>query len=179
MPAIRYVVMIGVVIAAIGCAGLSVDADYDPTVDFTKLKTYDWSATKTDPSIDEFVEKRVRSAVDSQLQAKGYVLSSENPDFLVSMALATRTTTAGSVGVGASVGIPIGMGSVSVGGGKSAPRVKKEGTLVLDFVDPASRSAIWKGTAEAAIRDSVPPEEQQKRINRVVSEVLAQFPPKK
>jgi hypothetical protein len=37
---------------------------------------------------------------------------------------------------------------------------------------------MWKGSATAAIKD-VSPEEQQTRINRVVADVLAEFPPKR
>ncbi|MFZ5876588.1 MAG: DUF4136 domain-containing protein [Nitrospirota bacterium] len=180
MRAIYGLLTGGVLLVLAGCAGLSVDTDYDPAVDFTTLKTYDWAPTQADASIDELVEKRVRNAVNTQLQAKGYVLSSDAPDFLVSMALATRTSTAGSVGIGASVGIPIGHGgTVSVGGGKSKPREKTEGTLILDFVNPTSRSLMWKGTAEAGVNGASSPEQQQSRINRVVSELLAEFPPKK
>jgi hypothetical protein len=168
----------GMLLALVGCAGLAVDTDYDPAVDFTKLKTYDWAAPQADGTTDELAEKRLRLAVDNELRAKGYVLASDAPDFLVSTVVTTQTTTAGSVGVGASVGIPVGRGSVSVGGGKSKPRVKTEGTLVLDFVDAKSRSLIWKGTATAALKD-VSPEEQQARINRVVADVLAEFPPKR
>jgi hypothetical protein len=163
-------------IALIGCGHLVVDSDYDPAFDFSKLKTYEWAPPA--PGLDELVEKRVRTAVNSELQAKGYVLSADAPDFVISMLVTTATTTAGSVGVGASVGIPVGRGTISVGGGKSEPRVKEEGTLVLDFLDTPSRSAIWKGTASAAIKGSSSPEEQQKRITQVVAELLAKFPPK-
>lgn len=179
MRAKRSVLGVGLFLALIGCAGLTVDTDYDAGFDFTRLKTFDWAAPGPDAAVDELVEKRLRSAVNNELQSRGYRLSSEAPDFLVSMLVTTQTSTAGSVGVGASVGIPIGRGVVSVGGGKSEPRVKKEGTLVLDFVDANSRSLIWKGTASAALKGSLSPEEQQARITHVVAEMLSQFPPKR
>jgi hypothetical protein len=47
----------------------------------------------------------------------------------------------------------------------------------LDFQDARSRSLIWKGTASAAIKGSSSPEDQQARITRVVTEILAEFPP--
>jgi hypothetical protein len=179
MNAKQRVLTVAVVLALVGCGGLKVDTDYDPSADFTKLKTYDWSAPQPNTGTDELAEKRLRNAVNSELQAKGYVLASEAPDFIVSLAVTTQTTTAGSIGVGASVGIPVGHGTVSLGGGKSKPRVKEEGTLVLDFLDPKSRSLMWKGTASAALKGASSPEEQQTRITRVVKEVLAEFPPKR
>ena len=167
-----------VCIALIGCARLVVDADYDTAFDFSKLKTFDWAPPPSDRPIDELVEKRLRAAVNSELEAKGYMLSADAPDFVISMLVTTETSTAGSVGVGASVGIPIGRGTVSVGGGKSEPRVKQEGTLVLDFLDASSRSVVWKGTATAALKEPSSPEEQQARITKVVKELLVKFPPK-
>jgi len=178
MRAKQRVLFVGVLLAMIGCARLMVDTDYDAAFDFTKLKTFDWSAPQPDEAIDDLVEKRVRNAVTSELQAKGFVPSSEAPDFLIAMHVTTKTSTAGSVGVGLSVGIPIGRGVVSVGGGKSEPRVKKEGTLVLDFLDAKSRSRIWEGRAVGALNGSSP-EEQQARITHAVAEVFAEFPPKR
>jgi hypothetical protein len=179
MRAMQWVLMASVLAALVGCAGLDVDTDYDPSVDFTKLKTYDWAPSQPDGTTDELADKRLRVAVDNELGKRGYVLASDAPDFLVSAVVTTQTTTAGSVGVGASVGIPVGHGgTVSLGGGKSKPRMKTEGTLVLDFLDAKSRSLMWKGSATAAIKD-VSPEEQQTRISRVVADVLAEFPPKR
>jgi hypothetical protein len=155
-----------------------VDSDYDASFDFSQLKTFDWAPPPANYTIDDLVEKRLRNAVNGELQAKGYALSTDAPDFLISMLVTTETTTAGSVGVGASVGIPVGRGTISVGGGKSEPRVKQEGTLVLDFLDGKSRSVIWKGSATAALKESSSPEAQQDRIKRAVAELLAKFPPK-
>ena len=86
----------------------------------------------------------------------------------------------GSTGVGVSFGIPVGRaGTVSVGGGKSKPVETKEGTLVLQFVDAKSKALFWKATASGAVEPGFSPEEQQKRINDVIAQMLAQFPPKK
>ncbi len=179
MSAKPNVLLVGALLVMIGCAGLKVDTDYDAAFDFTTLKTFDWAAPPPDEAVDELVEKRVKSAVTGELQAKGFVPSSEAPDFLIAMHVTTKTSTAGSVGVGLSVGIPIGRGVVSVGGGKSEPRVKKEGTLVLDVLDGKARSRIWEGTAVGALNGSLLPEEQQARITHAVAEMLAEFPPKR
>jgi hypothetical protein len=83
------------------------------------------------------------------------------------------------VGVGASISVPVGShGSMSVGGGRSKPRVKQEGTLYLNFIDPGSNALIWQGSATAEIREKSSPEEQQQRINQIVAEILKNFPPK-
>jgi hypothetical protein len=70
-------------------------------------------------------------------------------------------------------------GTINVGGGKSKPREKTEGTLVLDFLDAKTQSLVWRATASAAVEPKGTPEEQQMRINKVIAEMLVQFPPKK
>jgi len=162
-----------------GCATpLVVDYDYDTAYDFTKLKTYDWIPSPPGSQIENMTEKRLTQAVNTQLQAKGYSQSSESPDFLISLQGIKKTVESGSTAVGASVGIPVGRaGTISVGGGKSKPRVKQEGTLTMDFLDRTTNTVIWQGTATAAIQPKSTPEEQQQRINQVIAELLIKFPP--
>ena len=51
--------------------------------------------------------------------------------------------------------------------------------LVLHFLDAKTKSLFWQATASGAIEPGLSPEEQQKRINDVIAQMLAQFPPKK
>jgi uncharacterized protein DUF4136 len=168
-------------VAMVGCAAPpKMDFDYDTGADFSALKTYDWMPATGNAASDELLVKRIRSAVDSQLQAKGHAPAADNPDFLIAMQLSGKTAYGGSTGVGMSVGIPVGKaGRISVGGGKSKPIETKEGTVVLDFLDAKTKSLVWRGTASGAVRPAASPEEQQQRINEVIAELLARFPPKK
>lgn len=167
--------------ALVGCATpLAMNVDYDKGANFAALKTYNWMPPTGNAAANDLLVKRTKSAVDSQLQAKGRAMSADNPDFLIAMELSGKTTYGGSVGAGVSVGIPVGRaGSISVGGGRSTPREKREGTLVLEFVDPKTKSLLWKGTASGAVNPGATPEQQQQRINEVVGKMLAEFPPKK
>ena len=173
---------VAVLIAVIGCSSipLTVNYDYDTAADFTAMKTFGWMPPAGNAVGDDLLVKRIRSSVNSQLQAKGRTEVPENPDFLIAMQLSGKTTYGGSKAVGASVGIPVGRaGTISVGGGKSKPTEKTEGTLVLDFVDAKTQSLVWRGTATAAVQPKTSPEEQQERINKVIAEMLSHFPPKK
>jgi hypothetical protein len=167
------------IVALFGCAPLAVDYDYDTTFDFAKLKTYDWAPSPPGSDKEELTAKRFEQAVNSQLQAKGYTRMAGSPDFLITMEGVRKTVTGGSVGVGASISVPVGShGSMSLGGGRSKPRVKQEGTLYLNFVNPGTNALIWQGSATAEIREKISPEEQQQLINQVVAEILKNFPPK-
>jgi len=163
---------------AAGCAGsLEVDYDYDPGADFSRLRTFGWLPRNPESGAQQLRVKRIQSAVNSQLQAKG-LKPADNPDFLIGMQVSGRTTESGSVGVGASVGIPVGRGTVSVGGGRRKPIEKTEGTLILDFVSPADKSLLWHGSATGTVHPDATPEEQEQRINQAVGEMLQNFPPR-
>lgn len=163
---------------AAGCAtSLEVDYDYDPGADFSKLRTFGWLPRNPDPPAQQLRVKRIQSAVNSQLQAKG-LKPADTPDFLIGMQVSGRTTESGSVGVGASVGIPVGRGTISVGGGRRKPIEKTEGTLILDFVSPTDRSLLWHGSATGTVHPDATPEEQEQRINQAVAEMLQNFPPR-
>jgi len=172
-------VAFGLSLAGCATAPMDIDFDYDTGTDFAALKTFSWMPATGNAAADELLVKRIRGSVDRGLNAKGRV-PSENPDFLIAMQLSGKTAYGGSVGVGMSVGIPVGRaGRVSVGGGKSKPIEKKEGTVVLDFLDAKTKSLVWRATASGAVEAKPTPEEQQQRIDEVVAEMLERFPPKK
>lgn len=162
---------------AAGCAPVTVDHDYDPSYDFTGLRTYGWLPGQEGDALTGLTEKRIMHALNEQLRAKGYALSPDAPDFLISLQGTVRTSSAGRIGTGMSVGIPVGRSFLSIGGGKSRERVKQEGTLIIDFLDGNTRQLIWKATAAGAIRQKAAPEEQQQRANEVIAELLKRFPP--
>jgi hypothetical protein len=161
-------------------ASLAVTSDYDTAANFDALQSFDWMPATGNAAGDELLIKRIRNTVDVQLQAKGRKIAAENPDFLIGMELSGKTITGGTTGVGVSVGIPVGrMGRVSVGGGKSKTSEKKEGTLVMDFVDAKTKSLLWRATVTEAVDPSASPEQKQKKIDEVIAAMLANFPPKK
>jgi hypothetical protein len=166
--------------AVTGYAAPAVTSDYDTAANFEALQTFDWMPATGNAAGDELLIKRIRNTVDTQLQAKGRNKAADNPDFLIGMELSGKTISGGSTGVGMSIGIPVGRrGTVSVGGGKSKAREKTEGTLVMDFVDAKTKSLIWRSTATDAVEPSASAEEKQKKIDEVISAMLANFPPKK
>jgi len=164
-----------------GCATpTTVSCDYDTAADFAALKTFAWMPATGNAAGDELLVKKIRNTLDAQLQAKGRAADQATPDFLIAMQLSGKSTYGGSTSVGVSVGIPVGRaGRVSVGGAKSVPNERKEGTLVVDFVEPKTRSLLWRATASGAVDPAATPEQQQQRIQEVVAEMLGYFPPGK
>jgi len=75
--------MLGLALVSATASAQDVTYDYDKATDFTKLKTYAWiSGTNLR---DECNHKRIVTAIDAQLTAKGLtqVASGANPDVLV------------------------------------------------------------------------------------------------
>jgi hypothetical protein len=54
----------------------------------------------------------------------------------------------------------------------------KEGTLLIDIVDVASKQVVWQASALAEVQEGLTPTERDKRINSIVRAMLSHFPPK-
>src|SRR5688572_20495616 len=70
-----------------GCSSeIRVSSDYDPDYDLKKYRTFGWLKTtnielQQNPLYyNELNDKRIKSAVQEQLEQKGYTLSGANPD---------------------------------------------------------------------------------------------------
>jgi len=179
-PAFALVVALAVAVASLACSTFQTTDDYDPAVDFSRLRSYAWqphSLELSDPMIDtDLLRVRVQRAVDSELERKGLVPAAEGaaPDVLVDYHVSTRervdlVTFPATWGYGP--GWYYGIGT------EVQSREYTQGTLVIDFVDGATKLLVWRGTASAEITRSRTPEERAKRIDEAVREILAPYPP--
>lgn len=150
-----------------GCAGISIETDFDRTVDFTALKTYRWIEHQRDDEDnqlmrDPLIRSHVRSAVDSALAAKGYRrLEAGRPDFLVAYYFTARNR----VDVTYGYWYPY-----------SDAYYYKEGTLVIDVVDPEKKQLTWRGWATGIMHGR---QYAYDEIHDSVNGMLERFPPKK
>ena len=162
----------------VSCASIyGVQHDYDKQVDFANLKTYDWMQVPEKAGIDSLSVQRVKKAVNAELQAKGLMKTSDNPDFLIAEHLGKKDkvqVTDWGYGYGPQVGY---WGGYWGPGGVSTYEYE-EGSLILDFVDAKSKKMIWRGAAKAEVQNIDTPDKSEKLINEVVQEILKNFPPK-
>src|ERR1051325_2234527 len=92
------VVAIMLTAAAGGAPAQSVQTDYDRAFDFSKLKSFAFARQERGPN-DPLVanplnDRRIRTALDSQLVAHGYTRDSTGAsDFLIAYHAATRART--------------------------------------------------------------------------------------
>ena len=177
MKTIRTFIVLFFIGFTVSCASTyGVQHDYDKQVDFSNLKTYDWMPIPEKASMDSLSIQRVKNAVNAELKAKGLIMTSNNPDFLI----AEHHESKDKVQVhswGYDYG-PYGRyRGGSWGSGGISTYEYQEGSLILDFVDAKSKKLIWRGSAKAEIDDANTPEKREKLINEAVKEILKKYPP--
>jgi hypothetical protein len=143
--------------------------DYNHSSNFSKIKTYSWSAIHTTNSI---WDARVKEAVDKQLAAKGW----------------TELPAGGDVALVAIEKISVhqqhdtaydGFGGRRLGGmGDSTLSVDnyKVGTLIVSMFDDHSRQLIWKGTSSRDLTGN--PEKNTSKLDSDIQKMFKNFPPK-
>ncbi len=156
----------------VSCSSVyDVGYDYDKQTNFAGLKTYDWLPVPKEVKVDTLVQGRIKNAVNSELEAKGLKMTSDEPDFLIAMHAGTEKKVGYSPD-------SRGYGYGRHWHGHRYHRYEyEEGTLVLDFVDPASKELIWRGTAKVFVDSKMAPEKIDKLVNEAVQKTLKNFPP--
>jgi len=145
--------------------------DYDKQTNFAGLKTYDWLPVPREVKVDTLVQDRIKNAVNSELEARGLRMTSDEPDFSIAMHAGTEEKVGYSQDAWG-----YGYGSYW-GGGRYRKYEYEEGTLVLDFVDTASKKLIWRGAAKVFVDSKMTPEKIDKLVNEAVQKILKNFPP--
>jgi hypothetical protein len=167
--------------AFIACSGVRVATDYDPSADFSNVRSYAWfdeqSGVQGDrPDVESLLDRRVRGAVDAELQRKGLArVDKSAAKMLVSYHLGVeKKLDVDTINTGYGYGRYGRYGGIST---ETTVREYQEGTLLIDMIDPASKQLVWRGSGQARIREYSSPEDREKRINEAVKQILEEFPP--
>ncbi|HZE98826.1 MAG TPA: DUF4136 domain-containing protein [Planctomycetota bacterium] len=174
----RAILVLALLVSA-GCGGprLTVDSDYEPSTDFSKFKTWSWMAgmKPSEKDIDSITQKRIREAIEAELPKRGIPKVDDGGDLSATYQISIQRKIETS---SASVGVGYGWGPAHIGVSKSPTRTYDEGTLVLDLVDPKTKTLIWRGTAKGTVSPDTSPEERQEHIREAVAYLLEDYPPK-
>ena len=159
----RHVLLLLLVVFVTSCAGGRA-IEYEKRQDFSKYKTYAWHTSERERVADEdtpsfFYDKiKLRAEVAQKLQAKGFVEHTPDPDLLIVVeALVSRLTP-------------------TVNHHKDKA-IKREGSLVLNFVDAQTREVIWKTWAVGVIYEPDNRKDEPAQTLADILEALNQFPP--
>ncbi|MEO2167080.1 MAG: DUF4136 domain-containing protein [bacterium] len=189
------------VLAVSACSAQRAVVDFDPNENYAALKTWAWlpRAGKSVEDIknpNDLIKRRIESSIREDLTAKGYAKGYEkDADFFVAYDTViekkadVRTTGGGYVGGygypygGYGYGRYAGYGYSRYGGyGVSIPpstvvRNYKEGTLIIDLLDPRDKELFWRGHASTKLSKHPTPQDTTAKIRETVTEILKQFPP--
>lgn len=158
------------------CATVQVNYDYDKETDFTNYSTYNHYPDMV-TGLGELDTGRLLDALDSVMQARGYLLS-EEPDFFINIQSNTfRMPRSSSVGVGVGgTGGNVG-GGVSIGLPLGQRTLEKE--IVFDLVDSQKDALFWQAVSNSNFNENATPLEKEKKLREIVSKVFSKFPPSK
>jgi hypothetical protein len=178
----------------VGCGGPTIDTDRDSTIPIPQSPTYAWAGQQdvqgqTDPTVNNsIIHQRIRTAVDAQMQQKGYKETStpESADFFIRYYLGLKkstsyvtTTTGTTVGgyYGGWAGWGYGWGYAPVGVGATytttTPVENREAGFLMQLVEVKSGKVAWQGL----FRNDAPAKSPtQDRINEGAEELLKTLP---
>ena len=170
---------------AMGCAGPSVQYDYEARTAFSQYQTYAWQMAASGAvrgraaEFDNAIEiGRVKRAVEAEMGIKGFRLQPDagKPDFLVRYHPVGDPSRSRPL----HVGIAFGMGPMAVGMATPMEPSGREAvaSIVLEVEDFNSQRVVWKATAEDALQGGDDPAEADSGVKDAVHAMLKSFPPK-
>lgn len=164
-----------------GCSSVEINHDYDRNVDFSRFKSFAWiQEPVTDVSGDarsarqrnSLLDKRIRGAVNDELERKGLAVDTDAPDLFV----AYHTGVQDKVDV-TDWGYSYRDYYWGAGGRDIDVYQYQEGTLIIDLIDANSKDLVWRGSAKGTLDENPSPEQQEQKIRDVVQQILDDYPP--
>ena len=163
-------VLIVILLAAHGAFAQKVTVEFDQAANFSKYKTFairDGQLNSRNAALNsELVKKQIEADIERHLTAKGLTRVSGPSDLNVRYTFGSARKTelesypAGWYGLGTRVvRVPY-----------------AEGTLVIDFRDPTTRSLVWRAIANEDKSDAV---KVEGKLDDMVKKSLDKYPPKR
>jgi hypothetical protein len=160
------------------CSTLSVTTDYDPAVDFSKLKTFRFE--RVTEIRNPLAYDRIVRAVTAELAAKGLAQAGAEADLVVAVhGRVDNETQIRTDSFGYGWGRWGYWGPYGYGGGSATTTVSRVpvGTLVVDLVDAKAKQLVWQAVAKDTLKPGASPDERDYRVGRAMKKVFAGFPP--
>jgi hypothetical protein len=164
------------------CSPVRVSQDYVQTADFSAIHTYGWRSATPPPSDDPrinnpLLRQRFRDAIEQTLNQRGYQQAAE-PDVLIdySHAILSRLDS-DQLDVGFGFGFARDPAFGGFFGGVPSIRQYDTSVLTINIYDSSGEKLLWRGTGSEILTTYDSPSELTTAVNRMVTTILAQFPP--
>ncbi|HEA31164.1 MAG TPA: DUF4136 domain-containing protein [Leeuwenhoekiella sp.] len=177
-------------VTAASCAVTSSTAivtDYDRDANFNNYKTFYWSddfqmknqKEKEPLFFNTLIKKRLKAAIQDQMENKGYVLDRSKPDLLIDAGVMTQTRDINSGG-----GYPyypgyghgyghFGYYGYGAYGGYQSSKEHKEGGVVIELIDMSRRQLVWQGFAPDVLH--IDTKDKKKEISEAVAKIFSKY----
>lgn len=147
-----------------GALAQKVQTDYDRNFNLAKFKTFGFYQQERRPgeplAASPINDRRIHDALDSQLRTKRFA-ASEQPDFMIAYFVTTQK------------GLDIQDNRFGLWQRRGSINVDQvtEGTLVVVFVDTATKQEVWRGYASGTIN----PKDLDKDVNKAATKLIQKF----
>ena len=151
--------VLAIAAGASGCASDNIRSDYDPTVDFSQYKTYNFfvDAGPEDTNYQSFFSKYMVEAISLEMDKRGYV-KSDDPDLLINfnaiLQEKTKVTTTPAPAAGGYYGYRGGFYDPWGGYGyaeQTHVSQYTEGTFNIDIVDARQKKLVWEAVGQGRV----------------------------
>ncbi|MBT1686476.1 DUF4136 domain-containing protein [Dawidia soli] len=149
--------------------------DHDPAYDVSGFTTFGWSdktdveAGKNPLYYNELNDKRIKGAVEKELTSRGYIHSETHPDRLLHYHIVVDDE---SVLAPEPYGYFYGPYWMRA---RMHVYAYREGTLIIDMMDPQTKSLVWRSWATATL-DMISKDKVDDVIARAVGKMFKGFP---
>jgi hypothetical protein len=178
----RFIAVLLVLLVSACATGPRVASQADPSADFSRYRSF---AFFTPLALEQngyttITSNRIRAAVRTQMEARGYVLDEANPDLWVNlnayMQDKTRVTTMPEVDYDYYYSYRA-RGYVAVPYWRDRTDVRQytEGTLNVDVVDARRKQLVWEGVAVGTV-GRADAERRGEQIDTAVAAIFAKYP---
>lgn len=162
-----------------GCASNPVTSDYDSSADFAKYRSFNFVARETTDGepYKSLLDKRLEAAISSEMQARGYSLVEAGAESDLVVDYHAHVEDKQKI-----VSSPEPM---HWGRGWYDPwptynnNVRtvdyKQGTLIINLVDAASKQMVWQGTMQGTVKRS-DLENPSAAVTNAVSMMFSEYP---
>jgi hypothetical protein len=166
------------------CNAFKVQTDHDSTADFSAFRTFAFGGVadvnKGGIYDNSLMQKRIESAVARELTTKGLrqVGVDDHPDLMVNYwvsVLDKQRLESGGTSVGVARGPYGGYGWGAGYGGGVTTVDYKEGTLILDLIEPTKKQLVWRATIVGTLQDST--KDNVELGNEAIAKAFQDYPP--
>ena len=180
MKAIKIAGIIAVSFLLVQCtASYSVLTDYDRDAEFENYTTFYWAdefqqehsnVSSNEPLFyNTLVKKSLKEAVQREMEGRGYVLSSENPDLLVSPQIMVEERISGNQNYNP------GFYGWWWGGSSFNNNISqdKEGDVVIDLIDREKKQLVWQGYAPSVLETEM--KNREETLKNAVTLIFSEY----